>query len=258
MFSKKLLGALTVIAAMTAVPGSAAAGGSDADPVRPDIDGTGILATAEPSGAAVKSGPNALGTRAGGEVVGSFAIPAELTSPRSAGVPTAPNDARTAAVKDGTANTIVFAERVATPAGFAVDIGTSENFAGDGPGAAHSVTRASARSDSDVHASQVSPAFSGDAYTNEMGIKGAGAHIQPRGKGNTPYAVPEIGHEVLSFQSHTQPHADGIRALGLRACRGSARSVGPRGPGGVRASAVRCARWPWSGRSARARARAVA
>ena len=75
--------------------------------------------------------------------------------------------------------------------------------------------QASALSVSEVHASQVSPAFSGDAYTNEMGIKSArdGAPIQPRGKVNTLYAVPEIGDEVLTFESHTQPHADGIIAI---------------------------------------------
>ena len=115
--------------------------------------------------------------------------------------------------EDGTANTIAFAERDAAPDRFAIDIGTSENFAGDGLGASHSVGQSSALSGSEVHASEVSRAFSGDAYTNEMGITGAGAPTRPRGKVNTLYAVPEIGDEVLTFESHTQPHADGIIAI---------------------------------------------
>ena len=215
MLGKKLLATLTVIAATAVAPGSAAARGSDPDPVRPYINETAILTIAGPSGAADKSGQNALGTRAGGEVISSFFdIPAELTSPHSAGEPTTSNEALIPAVKDGTANTITFAERVATPEEFAVDIGTSENIAADGPGARY-LAQASALSASEVHASQVSPAFSGDAYTNEMGIKGPrdGAPTRSRGKVNIVHAVPEIGDEVLTFDSHTRPHADGIIAI---------------------------------------------
>jgi hypothetical protein len=44
------------------------------------------------------------------------------------------NDARVAAVTDGTSNTIMFAELTARPGGFSIDIGTSENIASDGLG----------------------------------------------------------------------------------------------------------------------------
>ena len=40
-----------------------------------------------------------------------------------------------AGVKDGTSNTIAFAERAAALEGFSIDIGTSENIASDGLGA---------------------------------------------------------------------------------------------------------------------------
>jgi hypothetical protein len=40
-----------------------------------------------------------------------------------------------AGVQDGTSNTIMFVERAASPRGFAIDIGTSENIASDGLGA---------------------------------------------------------------------------------------------------------------------------
>jgi hypothetical protein len=65
-----------------------------------------------------------------------------------------------------------------------------------------------------VPTSQVSSAFSGDAYTNEMGITGAGdgAPMQRRTKVNTPYALPEIGDEVLTYEPQT-PRADGIIAI---------------------------------------------
>jgi hypothetical protein len=45
------------------------------------------------------------------------------------------NRALTASVNDGTSNTIMFAARPATPRGFSIDVGTSENVAADGLGA---------------------------------------------------------------------------------------------------------------------------
>ena len=47
----------------------------------------------------------------------------------------APAASASAGVTDGTSNTIMFAERAATPEGFSIDVGTSENIAADGRGA---------------------------------------------------------------------------------------------------------------------------
>jgi hypothetical protein len=44
-------------------------------------------------------------------------------------------DALGAGVTDGTSNTIAFGARAATPAGFSIAVGTSENIAADGRGA---------------------------------------------------------------------------------------------------------------------------
>jgi len=46
------------------------------------------------------------------------------------------HDAVAAGVTDGTSNTMMFGERAAAPRGFSIDIGTSENIASDGIGAA--------------------------------------------------------------------------------------------------------------------------
>ena len=64
--------------------------------------------------------------------------------------------------------------------------------------------QASAPSASEVHASQVSSVFSGDAYANEMGIARAGDGAS---------LLPEIDDEVLTHEPRTKPHADGIVAI---------------------------------------------
>ena len=64
--------------------------------------------------------------------------------------------------------------------------------------------QASAPSASELHASQVSSVFSGDAYTNEMGIVRAGDGAS---------LLPEIDDEVLTHEPRTRPHADGIIAV---------------------------------------------
>jgi hypothetical protein len=82
MFSKKLLCTLVLIAAAVVVPGSAAARGSERPVGSFSADETEILA-ATPFHSAVTSDQKALGTRAGGEVVGFIEMPAELASLRS-------------------------------------------------------------------------------------------------------------------------------------------------------------------------------
>jgi hypothetical protein len=74
---------------------------------------------------------------------------------------------------------------------------------------------ASALGVSEVDASRVSPAFSGDAYTKEMGNTGAGggAPMEPPSKVDPVHALPEISGEALTFESQTRPHADGIIAI---------------------------------------------